>query len=227
MRTETSLHAALKDLYTLPGASQEALVDGYWIDVVQSDRLVEIQTRNFTALRNKLVDLIERHRVHVVYPVAVEKWLVTLPGEGVAGTVRRKSPYRGRLEHIFTEMVRIPDLLSHPNFSLEVILIQEEELRRDDGQGSWRRRGVSIVDRRLLHIVGRHVFQTPDDLRSLLPASLPKPFTNANLADTLHIPMRLAARMTYCLRALDILEITGKSKRQYLFRVQTGHPVKS
>jgi hypothetical protein len=118
-------------------------------------------------------------------------------------------------------MVRIPELLAHPNFSLEVVLIQEEELRRDDGQGSWRRRGVSIVDRRLLRVLDRRVFQTPADLMALLPLTLPEPFTNRNLAEALHIPARLAGRMTYCLSALDILEMIGKKNRQYLFRVRS------
>jgi len=221
MRSETSLHAALKDLYTTPGASQEMWVDGYWIDVVQGERLVEIQTRNFTALKGKLADLVERHPVHLVHPVAVEKWLVTLPSQDSSTTARRKSPRRGRLEQIFTEMVRIPHLLAHPNFSLEVVLIQEEELRRNDGQGSWRRRGVSIIDRRLLRVLDRRIFLTPGDLLALLPPGLPAAFTNRNLADTLHIPLRLAGRMTYCLRALNVLELAGKSHRQYLFRIHS------
>jgi hypothetical protein len=70
--------------------------------------------------------------------------------------VRRKSPRRGKLEDLFLELVRIPHLINHPNLTLEVLLIREEEIRHADGKGSWRRRGVSIIDHRLLEIIDNH-----------------------------------------------------------------------
>jgi hypothetical protein len=73
---ETKLHSALKDYYSIPGAAQEVLVDGFWIDVVQDDLLIEIQTRNFAAIRNKLIALVEKHPVRLVHPIAQEKWIV-------------------------------------------------------------------------------------------------------------------------------------------------------
>lgn len=214
---ETRLHAALKDYYTLPGASQEVLVDGYWIDVVQGDLLIEIQTRNFTAVRAKLVSLIENHRVRLVHPIAREKWIVRLPAEGVTPLSRRRSPRRGRLEHIFYELVRIPDLLKHPNFSLDVLMIREEEIRRADGKGSWRRNGVSITNRCLLEVLDCYQFTTPNDLRALIPPDLETPFTNRQLAENLAIPRKLASRISYCLRASGILKIAGKQNRSYLY----------
>lgn len=218
MRAESSLHAALKDLYTSePGSTQETLVDGYWIDVVQDGLLIEIQTRNFTYLKPKLNDLLRRHTVRLVHPIAQEKWIVSLPAEGDQPISRRKSPRRGRVEHLFTEMVRLPDLLAHPNFSLEIVFIREEELRRNDGHGSWRRGGVSIADRRLLSVVDRRLFQNPADLRGLLPSHLPQPFTNLELAKELKIPARLASRMSYCLRAANVIQTIGKQQRRLLY----------
>ena len=214
---QTALHSALKDSYVKQGAAEEVLVDGYWIDVVQGDLLIEIQTRNFSAIRNKLRDLVERHSVRLVHPIALEKWIVRLPVEGQTQPSRRKSPRRGRLEHVFTELVRLPDLMEHPNFSLEVLLIREEEIRIADGKGSWRRDGVSIINRRLLEIVERRLFSDPSDLRRLLPEDLDLPFTNRHLAQKLTISPRLATRMSYCLRTMHILKVAGKQKRSYLY----------
>jgi hypothetical protein len=214
---QTALHSALKDSYVKQGATEEVLVDGYWIDVVQGDLLIEIQTRNFSAIRNKLRDLVERHSVRLVHPIALEKWIVRLPVNGQTQPSRRKSPRRGRLEHVFTELVRIPDLMEHPNFSLEVLLTREEEIRLADGKGSWRRDGVSIINRRLLEIVERRLFSDPSDLRRLLPEDIDLPFTNCHLAQKLTISPRLAARMSYCLRTMHILKVAGKQKRSYLY----------
>lgn len=214
---ETLLHAALKDYYTLPGSAQEVLVDGYWIDVVQNGLLIEIQTRNFAAIRDKLSALIEHHRVRLVYPIAREKWIVHLPARGELPISRRKSPRQGRLEDVFFELVRIPYLLQHPNFSLDVLIIREDEIRCADGLGSWRRKGVSITNRCLLEVLECHQFALPADLRSLLPSDLATPFTNHQLAKRLSISVKLASRMSYCFRNLGLLQITGKQNRSYLY----------
>jgi hypothetical protein len=205
------------ELYIKRGAAEEVLVDGYWIDIVEDHLLIEIQTRNFSAIQKKLRDLVERHSVRLVHPIAVEKWIVRLPANGETQPSRRKSPRHGRIEHVFTELVRIPDLMEHPNFSLEVLLIREEEIRLADGKGSWRRAGVSIINRRLLEIVERRLFTDPSDLRELLPKDLELPFTNRQIALKLSITPRLATRMSYCLRSMHELKVTGKQNRSYLY----------
>jgi hypothetical protein len=111
------------------------------IDIVQDDLLLEIQTSNFASIKSKLLDLVREHRTRLIYPVAQEKWIVRLAKDNFAGVVRRKSPKRGRVEDLFWEMVSFPQLLANPNFSLEVLLIREEELRRYEGRRMWRRRG--------------------------------------------------------------------------------------
>ena len=63
---EKPLHAALKAWYAQPGDEFEALVDGSVIDIVRGDLLVEIQTRNFSALKRKLEKLVVDHPVRLV-----------------------------------------------------------------------------------------------------------------------------------------------------------------
>ena len=72
---EKPLHAALKAWYAQPGDQLEAKVDGYIIDIVRGDLLVEIQTRNFAAIKRKLLALVPHHPVQLVYPIAREKWI--------------------------------------------------------------------------------------------------------------------------------------------------------
>jgi hypothetical protein len=127
---EKSLHAALKAWYAQPDDRLEVSVDGYVIDIVRQDTLIEIQTGNFTALKDKLYDLTERHPVRLVYPMAREKWILKLDPKGLEQASRRKSPRRGKLQDLFYELVRIPDLVSREHFSLEVLWIKEEEVRR-------------------------------------------------------------------------------------------------
>ena len=215
---EKSLHAALKEWIAQPGDQFEVMVDNFVIDIVRGDLLIEIQTGNFSAMKRKLGQLLDSHPVHLLHPIPREKWIVrqTASGNQIS---RRKSPKRGRVENIFDELVYIPHLISHPNLSLEVLFTQEEQILRDDGKGSWRRKRWSIHDQRLLNVAERAVFKSVADFRDLLPPTLPQPFTNADLAESLPCPTRLAQKMTYTLRESGVITLVGKQKRALLYEV--------
>lgn len=219
MRSESSLHAALKSWYATPDGVQEVWVDGYWIDVQIADLLIEIQTQRFDVIQEKLLRLLDDYQIRLVHPIAAEKWIVYLLEDSESAVNRRKSPRHGRWEHIFLELVRVPSLLAHPNFSLEILLIREEEIRQDDGRGSWRRRGVSIKDRSLIEILERKLITSPNDLRQFLPPSLESPFTNQQLAIQLGINHNLAAKISYCMRSLNLLQTVGKRRNANLYSI--------
>src|SRR3712207_1457974 len=126
---ETALHAALKTLYVQPGDLLEARVDGYVVDLLRGDLAIEFQTHNFHALRRKLERLVERRPVRLVQPIALERWIVKQNKAGEALPGRRKSPRRGHAAHLFVELVSLPRLLAHPNYTLELLLSREEEVR--------------------------------------------------------------------------------------------------
>jgi len=210
---EKSLHAALKDWYARPGDRLEAVVDGFVVDIVRGDVLIEIQVAHFAAIKRKLAILTENHSVRLVHPIAERKWIIRQNARG-RQVSRRKSPRHGRIEYVFDEMVRIPALVPHPNFSVEVLLVHAEEMWRDDGKGSWRRGGWSIADYRLLEVTGRVLLETPADFRALLPADLPDPFTTADLAGALDMRRSFAQRMAYCLRNMGAIWVVGKQRNE-------------
>ena len=88
---ESSLHASLKDLYTTEKFSSEITVQGFVIDLFDGDQIIEIQTGNFSNLRKKLQVLLETHRMLIVYPIAVEKYIIRHSSDGKVLS-RRKSP---------------------------------------------------------------------------------------------------------------------------------------
>ena len=215
---EKSLHAALKDWYAAPGDQAEQPVDGYVIDLIRGDELIEIQTRNFSAIKRKLAALLPQHAVRLVHPIPAQKWIVRLDGDGATVLSRRRSPKRGTLLDVFDELVSIPHLVAHPQFSLEVLLVEVEETRRQDGRGSWRRRGWSIHDQELVGITSQHRFHGPSDYAALLPATLPEPFTSSRLAARLGVRHGQGQKIAYCLRHMGAIEIVGKQGNAYQYQ---------
>jgi len=214
---ESTLHAALKIWYGLPGDYFEIPVDGFIIDIVRGNLLIEIQTGNFSAIRPKLEQLLEKHPIRIVHPIAAEKWIIRKEAGREIISSRRKSPRRGRVEDVFRELVRIPHLVQHPNFSLEILLIQEEETRLADGKGSWRRQGWSIVDRRLLRVEKSQILTSTTDYLRFIPLGLPNEFSTRQFASESHLPNYLAYKMVYCLRKMALIQRTGKRGRAYTY----------
>jgi len=225
---EKPLHASLKQWYARPGDRFEVPVDGFVIDIVRDDLLIEIQTRNLAAINAKLSRLTRSRQVRLIYPIVKEKWIVhsgaiassALPTQrhrvrrdAANVVVRRKSPKRGRLEDVFFELVSIPQLLSNPNFSLEVLMVREEEVRRSDRR---RRKGWVLERRHLLEVVDRHVFTKSEDWLAFVPSGL-NAFTTAELANG--ISRELAQKLAYCLRHGKLIELIGKQGRANLYRV--------
>jgi hypothetical protein len=223
---EGSLHAALKARYAAAIADSlvEAAVDGFVVDVVGVEELVEVQTGSFGSARRKLERLAASHRVALVFPIAIEKWLVRVDGDGVI-LGRRRSPKRGLVFDLFDELVHIPSLLTHPNFRIELPLIHEEEVRGPIAEGvryryprEWRR-----VDRRLIAVVETRRIDTPADLLLLLPEGLPEPFTTADVATASGRSPRLAGRAVYCLERTGAIARLARRGRHITYgRVGPG-----
>jgi hypothetical protein len=228
---ESSLHASLKQWYAQPGDQVEMQVDGYWVDIMRPatestpELLLEIQTGNFSAMKRKLTRLLENHAVRVIYPIAVEKYILRVAVKDDAKPLsRRKSPKRGREHELFAEMMRIPRLACLPNFSLEVCFIREEEIWQADGRGSWRRKGVSIIDRRLVDVLRSTMFVNPHDYLRLLPSTLVQPFTVRQLASEIGGPRWLASRMAYTLREMGLMDAVGKKGNAILYALRENTP---
>jgi len=219
---EGSLHAALKVLYARPGDRVEESVDGYVVDVVRDDELVEVQTASFSSAARKLRRLVIDHRIVLVHPIAVERWLLRVDADG-AVTDRRRSPKRGQLLDLFGELTAFPELVAHPNFRLELVMIREEELRGPVPEGARYRypRDWWRLDRRLLEVIETVRVDTPADLLALLPVGLPTPFTSTDIATASRRPKNLATRATYCLQRAGAARSIGKRGRLSLYEASS------
>ena len=216
---EKPLHASLKQWYARPGDQFEVPVGGFVIDIVRDDLLIEIQTGNFSSIKSKLNKLAHSHRVRLIYPIVQEKWIVRVPHDQKGAAIRRRSPKRGRLEDLFWELVSIPQLLSNPNFSLEILMIRQEEVRRYDRKRKWRRKGWVIEGRQLLQVLDQRLFGASADWLWFLPAGL-ESFTTEDLATRMNTRRDLAQKMAYCLREGKMIELIGKRGRANLYRVK-------
>lgn len=214
---EKPLHKALKEWYGEPTDHFEVEVDGYIVDIKRGELLIEIQSKNVYKLKRKISELTQHYQLRLLLPIPKEKWIVRLDESGTNQISRRKSPKRCSFLDLFSELVSIPELIKNENFSMEVVLIQEEEIRQHEDGRAWRRRGWVTQERRLLDVLDHRTFITREDLAALLPNNVPDPFTTADLVENLSITRRLAGQMTYCLRRAEVTDLVGRRGRFKLY----------
>ncbi len=217
---ETSLHRQLKEHYAANATQREVSLNGYRIDAICRGRLFEIQHGSLAAIRDKIATLLVEHSVTVVKPIIATKQLVKLDKRGGTEISRRLSPKRGRVVDLFDELVYFTRVFPHKRLTLEVVLVDMEELRYP-GHGRRRRRrenDFQIDDQRLLRVVETHRFRTLGDLRRLLPVELPTKFHTGHLAAAMQIPRGIAQRIAYCLRETGGVRVVGKEGNAILYR---------
>ena len=116
--SEKTVHAVLKNFYAPDEDMHEIPIEGCVADIYTGTEIVEIQTRNFDRMRDKLGKFLPLYPVTIVYPIPYEKWLIWIDEETGEFSSRRKSPVKGNPYVAFKELYRIINFLLDENLHL-------------------------------------------------------------------------------------------------------------
>jgi hypothetical protein len=216
-----SLHRVLTRLYAGQDARTEVRLDGYRIDAVRDEQLIEIQHGSLAAIRDKVGRLLARHRVLVVKPIVGQKVLVKQGAPDGPVTSRRRSPKRGQLLDIFDELVYFTRVFPHRRLTLEVVLVEVEE-RRYPGHGRrrrWRRGDYVVGDQTLVSVGDTMRLRRAADLLKLLPAKLPQQFHSGDVARLMSVDRDDAQRIVYCLREMKAVRQVAKQGNTLIYQL--------
>ena len=216
---EKTVHSTLKQYLSRDLSCQEIKIGTYYADVCVEGHIFEIQTRQFNKLRSKLDYFLKDYRVTVVYPVTDVNYLRWVTPDTGEITPPKKSTRRGNPLQVFDELYRIREYLSHPNFSLKIVLMDMEEYRMLDGYGKDKKKRATKCDKFPLRLVAEYDIESPQDYMMLLPAELPDVFTAKEFAKLTKIPVGLAQTALLLLSELRIVLRTGKQGNAYLYEL--------
>lgn len=177
---EKPLHAILKWwLDENPTHHEIPLPCGKVADIFDGTAVTEVQTGSFSPLRKKLEVLLPHHPVTVVHPVVRRKYLTWIAPDTGETTPPRKSPRVGSFADGGKELVYLLPLLSHPNLTVRLVLIDAEEQRLADGWGNGGKRGSHRAVLLPLSVEDTLDLRCSADYAALIPPALPAAFTAA------------------------------------------------
>lgn len=221
--SEKTVHAVLKNFYEPDEDYHEVALEGYFADIYNenNDRgIIEIQTRSFNKLRNKLEVFLKLYKVTVVYPMPYNKWVGWIDDETGEISPLRKSPRHFTMYDAFFELYKIKDYLKNPNLRLELVLMDMEEYKRLNGWNETKKRGATRYDRIPLGIDEIIKVERPEDYMQFVPFELEEEFTSAEFAKAARIPNERATLVLNILNEIGTVRRMGRRGRSYLYRVK-------
>lgn len=221
--SEKSVHAVLKMTCEPYSDSREVRLGGYVADIVGEHGVIEIQTRAFKSMRQKLAAFLPLCPVTIVWPCVETLWIRKVDLETGETFPRRKSPLHQRPADLFRELYSIRDLLSSENLRLKIARIEAEELRSVQTFRAKRRERPLKLDRLPVRLLGEMDFERAEDLLRLLslPAPpavfFPKPFTVKELAAAGGLTPDQARLALKCFCAAGMMTEVGKKGNAVLY----------
>lgn len=220
--SEKTLHAVLKNYFEPDKEKQEIKIGTYYADIYNEAGIIEIQTRQFNKLRNKLTYFLEEYPVTIVYPIPYQKWLYWIDEETGEVSGGRRSPKKGSFYEAFIELYKIKSFLTHERLSLCLVLVDIEEYRRLNGWSKDRKRGSHRSDRIPIALQKQLYIHNTADYKALLPEGLGDAFNSKEFALAAKISMRLAQISLNILFEVGAIERIGKKGRSYLYAIQNN-----
>lgn len=220
--SEKSTHAFLKKFIEPNEAYHEKPLFGYVCDIFDGTQIYEIQTAQFSRLREKLTLFLQEYDVTIVYPMYVSKsisWVDKETGEVVEN---KKSSIRRHKYQIFDELYCIRDLLDNPKLHIKIILLSGIEYKYLDGRGKYKKVKASKIDKIPSKIVDVIDYNSKYDFFEYLPFDDNEQFTLEDLKNKTGIDKNTCNMMLKIFREnLDLVKRVGKQGKAYLYQINT------
>ena len=216
---EKTVHAILKNYYEPDEDRQEIPIKNYVADIYSNGEIIEIQTRQFNRMRDKLTAFLPSYPVTIVYPIPREKWLIWIDEESGELSQKRKSPKKGNPYQAFPELYKIKMFLKDPNLRLKLVLLDMEEYKLLNGWSRDKKKGSTRFDRIPMELVQEIDICRPEDYMQFVPYELDGPFTSKQFAKAARIPVSLAQTVLNILYHVGTITRVGKEGNMYLYEV--------
>ncbi|MCL2513158.1 MAG: hypothetical protein FWF08_04570 [Oscillospiraceae bacterium] len=214
---EKTLHAVLKHYFEPDESKHEIKTGSFFADIANERGIIEIQTRAFDRLRNKLAVFLENCPVTVVYPIPKTKWLFWIDGETGEITKKRKSPKQGAIYDIIPELYKIRQLLINPNFRLCIVFIDMEEYRLLNGWSKDKKKGSTRFDRIPVDVSEEIYINNASEHIKFVPGGLGGQFTSRDFKNAAKINLKTAQTALNILNYLNVVKRVGKQGNLYVY----------
>ena len=222
---EKSMHAALKYYYEPDESKHEIRVGGYIADIYTGEQIVEIQTGQLYALRNKLAVFLDVAPVMVVYPIPIIYGIETVDGNESnfknTGPPNLQRKELRDFENFFEELYGLRSVLGRQGLTVCVVrvaVVSVEHDRRPKKKRGTKKKTTRKIDKLPISLLGEVVLREARDYLCFIPEGLPEAFTSKEYAKAANVKLSCGRMMLCLLVQLGILQQIGTQRRWRLYK---------
>ncbi len=217
--SEKPIHAVIKYTIEPNDSYHEVKIGSLVADVITSEGIWEVQTRSFFSMKKKLEFFLSKGVVTVVHPIAQKKTILWVDEENGEVSKPSPSPKKGKPLDSFMELMYLRDYLLHPNFRLQLWMLEVEEYRFLNGYGENRKKRASRYQQVPVDLKEVVCCSCGEDYLKLLP-ELPEQFTRKELKAAAKRSDSWTNRCIYTLEQLGLAERVGKQGNSILYQLK-------
>lgn len=212
--SEKTLHKTIKNIFEGNQLYQEVKIDKYYVDICINNKIIEVQTKQFNKLRDKLNYLISinKYDINVVYPVFTNKTIFNI-NEGIVDK-GKKSPKKFKVPELFHELYMIKNLLPNNCLTITILLFEVNEYRIKKNN----RKGFECFDRVPTKLVDVITLDKLEDYVNLLPDNLNEMFTSKEICEKTKTNIKYVNKMLNVLKFLNVIELIGKDGKKFVYK---------
>lgn len=218
--SEKMLHAIMKNYYEPNENNHEVKIENYIADIYNEQGIIEIQTRGFYKLRDKLAVFLNQYPVTIVNPMPYNKWVCWIDNETGETTKKRKSPKTWSIYDALYELYRIKNFLLNPNIRFRFVYIDMEEYRLLNGWNYTKKRGSTRYDQIPISIIKELILEQPEDYMQFVPFDLEEEFSSKEFAKAAKIQVSTARLALNILYYMGIIIKIGKKGNTIIYKLK-------
>ncbi len=216
--SEKPIHAAIKYTVEPNDTYHEVRIGSHVADAVTSQGIVEVQTRNFYGTKKKLEAFLEKGPVILIHPIAEKKRIIWVDEESGEVSAPKHSSKIGKPLDSFMELMRIRDLLGHPNLTFQVWMLEVEEYRFLNGYGKERKKRSTRYQQIPIDLKEVYSYRSLQDYLAMLP-EISQPLTKKELMKVAKRSEAWARYTLYTLEQCGLIHRCGKEGNAILYEM--------
>jgi len=217
---EKAMHAILKNYYESDTSKQEIKIDRFYCDILNEYGIIEIQTRNFNTMRDKLTLFLQNYDVTIVYPMIHDKYINWVNSENEKDYMR-KSPRHDNLYKAAKELYKIKTFLDHPRLHFVFLFCDVIELKNLDGWNQTKKKGSTSMMKIPSRIDSEIAIEHKNDyLKYVHSDCFTKEFTIKEFGKMNKASARDAQLMLNIFQYLGLVKVIRKENRKNIYRFE-------
>lgn len=216
--SEKTLHKTIKNLYEQNHEFHEVKIDNYFVDVLKDNNIIEVQTKQFNKIRDKLNYLLSlnKYKINLVFPVFNNKTIYFI--QDSIYSLPKKSPKKLKYPEIFYELYKIKQLLNNKDLIITILVFDINEYRIKENN----RKGYICFDRVPTKLINEIIIKSKEDYLMFLPNNLQEKFTSKDICVLTKSNIKYVNKMLNVLKYVDVLDVIGKDGRKYVYSIKKG-----